>query len=151
MSNVQFISPTPAHYADCLEMIERFYAIDRYPFNSEKAKRNLEEICSSTELGRFWLLEIDSDYIGYLILTFGYSFEYGGRDAFIDEFYLHDSYRGRGIGTQVLKKLDEMALDLGVNAIHLEVERSNLAGNKLYERLGFKGNNRSLLTKILRK
>ena len=40
--------------------------------------------------------------VGYLVLTLGYSLEYGGRDAFIDEVYIRSSYRGRGIGTAAL-------------------------------------------------
>jgi len=36
-------------------------------------------------MGRVWLIQYQGQVIGYVILTLGYSLEYGGRDAFIDE------------------------------------------------------------------
>jgi len=50
--------------------------------------------------GRAWLICEREIPVGYTVLTFGYSLEYIGRDAFIDEFYPRESHRGRGVGTQ---------------------------------------------------
>lgn len=49
-------------------------------------------------MGRVWLIQHQSLAIGYVILTLGFSLEYGGRDAFIDEFYIQANYQGQGIG-----------------------------------------------------
>ncbi len=133
----------------CLQMIEDFYRLDAYPFNQHQASANFKEFLSNDQLGKFWLIQEGAEVIGYLILTYGYSFEYGGRDAFIDEFYLKETFRGKGIGTEVLTSLNLQVKKLRVRAIHLEVEKTNTAGNMLYKKTGFKGNNRSLLTKII--
>ena len=133
----------------CMEMIKAFYQLDNYPFSEEKAMKCFNEILANDQLGKFWLIHQDDKIIGYLIFCYGYSFEYGGRDAFIDEFYLKEEARGKGIGTEVLLELEKEASKLGVKAIHLEVEKTNVAGNKLYSKVGFKGNNRSLLTQII--
>lgn len=152
MSKMKFVAATKEDLAHCLEMIEDFYSLDDYPFNRNKVKKNFGEITSSDHLGKFWLIiHEDGSIIGYLIFTYGYSFEYGGRDAFIDEFYLKSDFRNQGYGTKVLVMLEEVAVDLGVNAIHLEVEKTNSSGNKLYAKSGFIANNRSLLTKITKK
>lgn len=121
------------------------------PLAWTRAKRNFKELIANEHLGKFWILVVDREIIGYLILTFGYSFEYGGRDAFIDEFYLRSDFRNQGYGSQALIKLDEIAAELGVNAIHLEVERTNAIGKNLYAKSGAIGSNRSLLTKVIRK
>lgn len=83
---ISFKSATETDLNTCVEMMEAFNAIDHYPFNRAESEKNFHEFISSPVLGRFWLLQADEGIIGYLILTFGYSFEYGGRDAFIDEF-----------------------------------------------------------------
>lgn len=132
---------------DALSMIQDFYQIDGYPFDAKRTQSNFHEIISTPSLGVFWILETKEVTIGYLILTFGYSFEYGGRDAFIDEFYFKEEFRGKGYGTEILNQLDSKAKELGIKAIHLEVESTNEAGSRLYEKTGFQGNNRKLLTK----
>ncbi len=147
---MKYIEPRLSDIAICMAMIKDFYSIDNYPFEEVKVKRCFEEILRNKELGRFWMLSDEDKIIGYLILCFGYSFEYGGKDAFIDEFYLIPEARGKGLGTQALKSLRVHAKKLNVKAIHLEVENTNKIGNKLYKKLGFKGNDRSLLTQLIR-
>ncbi|MDA0267014.1 MAG: GNAT family N-acetyltransferase, partial [Cyanobacteria bacterium] len=67
-----------------------------------------------------------------------YSLEFGGRDAFIDEFYLRSDCRGRGLGTDTLALIKTEAMALGIRALHLEVAHSNLPAQRLYERAQFK-------------
>jgi GNAT superfamily N-acetyltransferase len=52
------------------------------------------------------------------VLTLGYSLELLGRDAFIDEFYFRETYRGRGWGRQAIAFVEDAARSLGVNSIH---------------------------------
>ncbi len=132
---------------EILEMMADFYSIDNYPFRKSDAKKNLQKFINNEGLGRLSLIYQGEALTGYIALTFGFSFEYGGRDAFIDEFYLKPHFRGQGIGSTVMDLIANQAKALGVNAIHLEVENQNEAGQALYRRKGFQGNNRSLLTR----
>lgn len=134
-----------------LGFMKDFYAIDSYPFKVEKIKPNLKRLIETESLGRLWLIMNNNQSIGYLALTFGFSFEYGGRDAFIDEFFLVEDYRGKGIGKTVLQLLEPLALDAGVQTLHLEVEPHNKVGNQLYLKSGFRGNDRILLNKAINK
>jgi diamine N-acetyltransferase len=134
-----------------LKLMEKFYFIDNYPFNRETVQPNLKLLITNESLGRLWLIESKNEIIGYLALTFGFSFEYGGRDAFIDEFFIVEEFRGKGIGKTVLQLLEPLALEAGVQTLHLEVEPHNKAGNQLYLKSGFKGNDRILLNKAINK
>jgi ribosomal protein S18 acetylase RimI-like enzyme len=136
---------------DILNMMEDFNSIDNYPFNREYCKGNLIEFLDKEELGKLWLIYHEKNIVGYLVLTFGFSFEYKGRDAFIDELYLKTGFRNQGIGSKIFDKLIPLTKELGLNAIHLEVEKENEAGNKLYSKNGFERSNRTLLTRILNK
>jgi len=130
-------------------MMEEFYAQDDYPFDGDLAEQNLKHFLAQEHLGRFWKVEIATEVAGYLALTFGFSFEYGGRDAFIDEFFLREPYRYQGIGTQLMELVTAEAQALGVKAIHLEVEMHNISGNHLYRKSGFRASGRTLLSKRL--
>jgi GNAT superfamily N-acetyltransferase len=81
------------------------------------------------------------------VLTFGYSLEFHGRDAFVDELYLQEGARGRGTGRQALEFLAGVCSDLGVRALHLEVVRGNEAAQRLYRGFGFEDHDRYLMTK----
>ncbi|GAB4228924.1 MAG: hypothetical protein Tsb0034_00330 [Ekhidna sp.] len=146
---MEFREATLDHEDICLEMMEDFYAMNGYQFYEVQASRNFEEFIQNDQLGKFWIINFSGKIAGYLILTFGYSFEYGGRDAFIDELFLKEEFRNRGIGGLILESVDFFARKHGVKAIHLEMEKENLIENKLCVKSGFKSNDRSLLTKIV--
>ena len=63
--------------------------------------------------------------IGYVVLAFGYSLAFQGRDAFIDELYIIDEHRGQGLGTQAMHQIEAEAKGLDVRVLHLEVGREN--------------------------
>lgn len=147
--DVQFISAQPDDQETVLDMMSDFYAIDEYKFDREKSRKNYQTLIENETLGRLWLMKDGPNNMGYLVLAFGFSFEYGGRDAFIDELFLKSDYRGKGVGAQAIDFVNQQALALGVQAIHLEVERHNERGNHLYRKKGFGGAERTLLTKWL--
>lgn len=134
---------------EILSMMQDFYAIDHYPFDKDLTSTNLREFISNQNLGRLWVIREDQHVIGYMALTFGYSFEFKGRDAFLDELYLKENHRSRGLGSQAIDFVLEQAKTLGIEAVHLEVERHNEKGNKLYLRKGFEAHKRALMTKWL--
>ncbi len=101
--------------------------------------------------GRLWVLVVDGKLVGYIVLTLGFSFEFFGTDAFIDELYVLPEYRRRGFGLDAVKYLEAEAHKLGVNAVHLEVDEGNEPAFELYRRMGFEDHNRFLMTKWLQR
>jgi len=133
-----------------VDFMRQFYEFEQYPFDDQAASSALERLISDSALGHVWIISEDLTSIGYIVLTLGYSLEYHGNDAFIDEFYIQASHRGKGIGSKALKFVEERAQVLGVRALHLEVERRNKAGQGLYLKSGFENNDRYLMTKLLK-
>lgn len=132
-----------------LAMMQRFYALDTYPFDELQARAAVTTLIEHESYGGIWLIEHAGEMAGYVVLTLGYSLEHLGRDAFIDELYLEPGYRGQGTGARALKHVEEECRRLGVRALHLEVERSNHAAQALYRRWDFQDRDRLLMTKQL--
>ena len=88
--------------------------------------------------GAVYLIGPQKAPVGYIILSFGWSLEFGGMDGFVDEIYVRPAVRGRGIGTEVLHTLPKALAKAGMKAIHLEVGNENPRARKLYEKLGFR-------------
>jgi diamine N-acetyltransferase len=134
-----------------LKAMREFYAIDEYTFNERTARPALEKFITDSSLGRLWLIENEDKAIGYVALTFSYSFEFHGRDAFIDELFIDANYRGQGVGNQAMQFTEERCREFGIDALHLEVERTNVAGLALYKKFGFKDHGRFLMTRWISK
>jgi len=130
-----------------IAMMREFYALDGLKFNEAIARRALRTLIGDETFGRGFLICVGDEIVGYAVLTFGYSLEFHGRDAFVDELYLREEHRGRGIGKRALQFLTEVCAAEGVNALHLEVERANTSAQSVYRGFGFEDHDRYLMTK----
>ena len=130
-----------------IAMMSELYAYDSLKFDEAIARRALQTIIGDEKFGRVFLILLADEIAGYAVLTFGYSLEFHGRDAFVDELYLRDEHRGQGIGKRALQFLTEVCATAGVNALHLEVERENTSAQAVYRKFGFEDHDRYLMTK----
>jgi len=134
-----------------LDFMRSYYAFDGHGFDREKAHAALIPLLRDPNFGRAWLI-LDADSpVGYIVICLGYSLEWLGRDAFVDEFYLRDEYRGRGCVQRVMAFLEDAARNLGVRALHLEVVDGNAAAGHLYRKLGFQPHHSAFLSKWIEK
>jgi diamine N-acetyltransferase len=150
MTDLSFKPAAPDDVEALLPMTRDFYAHEGLAFDEAIARRALLGVIGDDTFGHVFLILLAGDVAGYAVLTFGYSLEFHGRDAFVDELYLRDEYRGRGIGKRALRFLTEVCAAEGVNALHLEVERANTAAQVVYRKFGFEDHDRYLMTKWLR-
>lgn len=118
-------------------------------FNESAARAALRQLASLPAFGRVWLLYVGTALVGYIILTIGFSFEFRGHDAFIDELFIDAPHRRRGFGRQAVAFVERKARERGVRAIHLEVDRGNDPALELYRKSGYKDHERYLMTKWL--
>lgn len=118
-------------------------------FDEDAARVTFRRFLSLPAFGRVWLFSERNQLVGYIILTIGFSFEFRGHDAFIDELYVEAPYRRRGYGRQAVEFLEKQAREIGVNAIHLEVDDGNDPAFELYRRTGYESHERFLMTKWL--
>ena len=89
-------------------------------------------------MGAVWLIGLRRAPVGYIALSFGWSIEFGGMDGIIDEFFIRENVRGRGMGTEVLMALMPQLAQAGLKALHLEADPANEPALRLYQRRGFK-------------
>jgi GNAT superfamily N-acetyltransferase len=130
-----------------LEMMREYYAFDGHAFERSRARAALLTFLREPSFGRAWLICEAEKPVGYMVLTFGYSLEYLGRDAFIDEFYLREAYRGRGWGRRTLEFVEDAARKCQIRSIHLEVVRENAAAKEVYRKSGYLDHDHHLMSK----
>lgn len=127
------------------QMMQDFYAIDNYPMDVEVAKNLFHEFISNENLGKSWLIYYENEIVGYIILTFIFSFEYGGKIAFVDELFIKETARGKGIGKEAIQFIQREVPKLSLKLLYLEVEPHNENAQKLYLAHDFEFHNRKLM------
>jgi ribosomal protein S18 acetylase RimI-like enzyme len=126
-----------------------FYRDEKYPYDAAAAEKAVRDLIANPSLGALFVVTEPERVEAYLVITFGYSLEFGGRDAFVDELYVAPTARKKGLGTSALDVAEQVCREAGVRALHLEVERTNLGAKSLYEKRGFYEHSRHLMTKLL--
>jgi ribosomal protein S18 acetylase RimI-like enzyme len=136
--------------ADVLvEMMRDFNAHERIAFDEKEVRAVLAQLFAEGTYGLVRLILLGEEVAGYVVIAFGFSIEFRGRDAFIDELFVKDGFRGRGLGGAALRHAEGVCRGRGVRALHLEVERENTGAQSVYRRAGFVDHDRYLLTKWL--
>jgi len=134
-------------YNEFIEMVNSLYDEDPegQPINYSKVEATINEYKKNPQKVKIIILLKNSDIIGYSILVYFWSNEYGGNILFIDELYIKKKFRNKGIGSYFLSYIEKMD---DIVAIQLETTPSNKRVNKYYKRLGFKNVENMHLIKI---
>jgi diamine N-acetyltransferase len=147
MMEPEFITAETSDVETLLVFMQDFYEHEQLTFDEQIARKALQQILTDDSLGRVFLIRCGGEAVGYTVLTFGFSLEFHGRDAFVDELYIRASHRGRGIGKHALSFLSDVCRELDIRALHLEVERANAVAQGLYRKAGFADHDRYLMTR----
>ena len=127
----------PEHLDKLIALVTAFHAEAGIAISDEARTAGVAPLLDGIPHGAAYLLGPPKAPIGYIVITFGWSVEFGGLDAIIDELYIRPGVRGRGIASEALIALPRALAGGGLRAIHLEVDRDNAAAVKLYRRAGF--------------
>lgn len=138
MDELSFHRATEADTTVIAPMLREFYEyFSDIEYDDVQSPTALRELLEDDSLGTLFLLRLGAEPIGYLALTYGFSLEFRGRYAFLDEFYIRPPYRARGYGKRALAFAGDACRAAGVRALFLEVDRDNADGQRLYRGAGF--------------
>ncbi len=115
---------------------------------SQQSNVTYEAFDRHPDRGRIILFEAAGSLAGYAILVHFWSNEYGGIVLEIDELLVSRNFRGKGIATTFFQWLEKQNDDQ-VKGWALQVNRTNDAARRLYEKIGFKRSSSDYLYRIL--
>jgi ribosomal protein S18 acetylase RimI-like enzyme len=120
------------HLPLMLTLVSEFCVTDQHTFDPDRVTRALVPLLEDDAHGVVYLADNEQ---GYVVITWGYSLESGGREALIDEIYLRR--RGEGRGGKVMDALFVEMAARGVVKMFLETETHNHRARRFYARQGF--------------
>jgi ribosomal protein S18 acetylase RimI-like enzyme len=129
------------------ELIREFYAHEGLVFDEARTLGAFRTLVADPHLGRVWIFRVGGEAVGYLAVTVCFSLEFAGRYALVDELYVREAHRGRGIGARALEAAAAACGELDVSALRLEVDVWNTRARDLYRRLGFELQERHMMSR----
>ena len=135
----------PENLDQILRLVEAFHAEADITLSDDDRRAGLMPLLQGIPHGAIYLIGPARAPVGYVVITFGWSVEFGGMDAFVDELFIRPAVRGRGMGSDVMLALPRALSEAGVRAFHLEVDRDDEKAQRLYQRAGFSARERYML------
>ena len=86
-----------------LESMPVWYVEDEYSFDADLSRQMLQRLAGDSRMRLRSGTTSGRRSVGYLALTPGYRLESGGGDAFIDKLFVASSYRGAGLGPEIIE------------------------------------------------
>jgi GNAT superfamily N-acetyltransferase len=145
--SARFLPLTPHDVDRVVAMMAQLYAQGSDPFDAARARRTTEALLTEPEFGGVWMILAQGELAGYLVVVLGYSLEFGGRFGLLDELFVAQSHRRRGLGSEALAFAGSQCRARGWQALRLEVGQKNERAISLYRRSGFQMHDRFLMTK----
>ncbi|SMR72966.1 Acetyltransferase (GNAT) family protein [Aliiroseovarius halocynthiae] len=125
-----------------LPLVAGFHAEGGIEQDDDTRRGALTPLLEGSPHGAIWMIGPRVAPVGYIAVSFGWSIEFGGIDAYLDELYVRERVRGRGMGSEALAALVRALSGQGITAMSLEVDTDNDRVRALYERMGFQSRNR---------
>ena len=128
---------SPSDIADIVRLMREFAVYE-----------NLEDYCEITAEKLFASMFGDQAFVEGLIATanggaFGYALFYpsfasfrGERGFYLEDIYIGDEHRGKGIGEEMLRHIARTALERGFERIDFQVLDWNTNAIEFYKKLG---------------
>jgi len=90
---------------------------------------------------------MSGEVCGYALITFSYSNEYGGKIMIIDEIYILDEFRQKGLASYFIRCIMSKYKD-DVVYVEVEVKKGNEEAINLYKKFEFNFNDYLLMYKF---
>lgn len=116
--------------------VDKFYHSDvvNAPVPQENYKLTFDEMMRSDDYVWCYIFECDGKPCGFAMLSKTFSQEAGGVSVTVEEIYIEEEYRNRGMGTKFFEYMKE---NIPAARYRIEVELENEKAKRLYERMGF--------------
>ncbi len=120
-----------------LAMMRIFYASDAVLTNGSEEifQKDIENCVGENPYVEGYIMEKGEAMQGYAMIAKSYSTEFGKPCIWIEDIYIKEAYRGKGIGSRFLSYITQKYPDA---VYRLEVEAENQQAIGVYEKSGFR-------------
>lgn len=127
----------PADLDTLLALMGAFYAESNFVLDPAQAASGLAPLLADDSQGWVSIIESGTTPVGFLVLTRGYSMEYGGPTAVLDDIFVQPGARNAGLAGAALEETRDQCRARGLRALSVQVDPGNAPAQAVYRRVGF--------------
>ncbi|MDR2955811.1 MAG: GNAT family N-acetyltransferase [Prevotella sp.] len=133
MTTIQSIKET-----DFEELASVFLEFATFQNVPDKMKNSIEKMVKEKEHIHGFVARNENNQIaGYATYFFAY-YTWVGKSLYMDDLYVREKYRGKGLGTELINKVIELAKKEECNRLRWQVSEWNHPAIRFYKSLGAK-------------
>ena len=127
---------TESDKSEYLKMADEFYSSEAvsHSIPKEYFVNAFNEAIKGSPFIELYILEQEGVAAGYAAVAVTFTTGGGGKTLWLDELYIREQFRGKGLGRSVLKYFQS---DKSVKRIRLEITPDNKGAERLYKSEGF--------------
>ena len=120
-------------FAAIFSLIKEFSIFQKTP---EKVIITLEQMMADANIFQGFVAEKDNkDIIGFASFYFTY-YSWSGRGLYLDDLYVTETYRNKGVGKMLLEKVIALAKNSQCKKVRWQVSKWNSNGIEFYKKMG---------------
>ncbi|MCL2565109.1 MAG: GNAT family N-acetyltransferase [Defluviitaleaceae bacterium] len=150
MNDIYIKDFTPKDEEAFYNMASLFHGSDAVVYgkiNHEALKTTFNACINGSPFVSGFFICYNGEVCGYALMCFTYSNEYGGKIMIIDEIYVKEGFRGKGLASYFVKEIiDKYKND--VVYVEVEVKKDNVEAINLYKKFEFGFNDYQLMYKF---
>jgi GNAT superfamily N-acetyltransferase len=128
---------TPDQRETVIELINELWTFDNIEVDRDNINRAVDLIFSQPGLAEIHLLYEGDEVAGYFILVPSVSIEYGGLYVVLDELFVLEPFRRRGLGRQIVNFVLDRCREQGWLVIEAMAYEENKTAQYFYGSHGF--------------
>jgi len=132
-----------------LRMMTAFNQDEGIDITPEKMAAGVATLMADPAIGGVVLAEVGGVPAGYGLYSYAFDIEFGGRLGFLNELFVVQWRRNKGIGKVLLAAVEARLVEGGAHAVELLVRRENGGAQSLYRRHDYHFDPRLFMTKPL--
>lgn len=129
---------TPDHAAALLALMARSHEERAMPFDDAHRTKVVKPLLDGNPLGAVWLIGPARAPLGYVIISFGWSVAQGGMIGWVEDVFVRNSVRRRGIGTEVVHAVSVTLKKSGVRSLQARIGADDTIASQFCRRVGFR-------------
>lgn len=130
----------PIREADFEELCSLFLEFATFEKLPERMINSVEKMRSEKEYFQGFVARTNGNkIIGYVTFFHAY-YTWTGKSLYMDDLYVREEFRGKGIGSKLIKEVISYAKEFGCNGLRWQVSEWNHPAIKFYKDLGAKIN-----------
>ena len=120
-------------FEELIKLFQEFAHFEKLPDKMTNSVKQMQ--CEAEFINGYVVLDNGNRIVGYVTYFYAY-YTWIGKSMYMDDLYVKQEYRGKGIGSILIKKVIEKAKIDGCQKLRWQVSEWNKPAIEFYKKLG---------------